>query len=129
MEIWKIAFVVICIAMIGLLLRSREPAISILLSLGLGVILLFCIQGRLEYFSQLIHMLSDSMEEEKGYLMLLFKATGIAIVAEFTNGICRECQMASAGELVRLFAKVSMLMLCFPFVVTVIHLVENFSFF
>ena len=81
MEIWRIAFVVICIAMIGLLLRSREPAISILLSLGLGVILLFCIQGRLEYFSQLIRMLSDSMEEEKGYLMLLFKATGIAIVA------------------------------------------------
>lgn len=129
MEIWRIAFVVICIAMIGLLLRSREPAISILLSLGLGVILLFCIQGRLEYFSQLIRMLSDSMEEEKGYLMLLFKATGIAIVAEFTNGICKECQMASAGELVRLFAKVSMLMLCFPFVVTVINLVENFSFF
>ncbi len=87
------------------------PLLRLALVLFFGIAVLSNAAPLLTYIRALMGENSSS-----GYLTVLFKALGIAVLTQCCADICRECGESSAANGVELAGKVELLLLCLPLV-------------
>ena len=58
--------------------------------------------------------------------MVLIKMIGIAYVAEFASGICRDAGFSSIGVQIEVFGKLSILAVSMPVVLALLETLEGF---
>lgn len=127
MEAIKIALLGIVVVLLAIVVRQKEPVFGTLLSLT-GCFLVFgAIISRVSAVVILLEDLMELLGEQRAYLLLLLKAVGITMLTEFSAGICKENGLVAMGDLVRIFGKISVLLLGIPIMASLLEVILSFS--
>ena len=87
------------------------PLLRVAILLLFGIAAIASIRPAITYLSQLGENASIG-----GYVEVLLKALGIAILTQYTAEICRECGENAAASGVELTGKIEILLLCLPLI-------------
>ena len=68
----------------------------------------------------------DSIQIESIYLDMLLRMIGIAYVAEFASGICRDAGYGALGSQIEIFGKLSILAVSMPVFGALLETVQSF---
>lgn len=128
MDAFRIAALGITAAVSVVLIKTKEASYGAVISIMSGIFIFICIIGRMAILISYMRELVTVIEEGNVYLNVLLKASGITIVCEFAAGICRDNQMSSVADMIRVFAKISLFLISLPVLTTVITMIRNFSF-
>ena len=121
------AAAVIC-AVMALLLRHQSPQISLLISVGAGVILLMTVIREIVLTSDEIQSILSAGGISEEYIMILLKTLGICYLTEFTCDTVSEAGLLSLSTNVSFVGKVLVLCTALPLfrdlLTTVLNLVN-----
>lgn len=128
LDAFRISALGVSAAICVLMIRNREPAIATVISICSGIFIFACILARIDILFSYINILTQQIKNGDIYFEIILKASGIAMVAEFAVGICKESGMISCAEMIRMFAKVSLFLLGLPILTAVVNMIGGFSF-
>lgn len=81
---------------------------------------------KLETILEAARQIQEYININPVYLTVLIKMIGIAYVAEFASGICRDAGFSSIGVQVEVFGKLSILAVSMPVVLALLETLEGF---
>lgn len=127
MDIIDIAMLGMVTVIAAMMIKQKEPALGGLLSLGVGIYIMVCLISRLFVTVQYLDELMESLSFAKSYLVILIKAVGITLVTEFGASLCRENGFQALADSIRVFGKISILMLGIPILTTLVNIIGGFE--
>ena len=127
MDIVQVALLGIVAVIASMLIRSKEPVIGSVLSLGVGIFTIACLISRLFVILEYLDRLMENLSFARPYLLLLLKAVGITLVTEFAASLCKENGFLALSDSIRVFGKVSILMLGIPILAALVDIINGFS--
>lgn len=127
MDVMQVALLGIVAVIASMLIRQKEPVIGSVLSLGVGIFTMGCLISRLFVILEYLDRLMENLSFARPYLVLLLKAVGITLVTEFGASLCRENGFLALSDSIRVFGKVSILMLGIPILATLVDIINGFS--
>lgn len=81
---------------------------------------------KLETILEAARQIQEYININPVYLTVLIKMIGIAYVAEFASGICRDAGFSSIGVQIEVFGKLSILAVSMPVVLALLETLEGF---
>lgn len=127
MDIIDVALLGMVTVIAAMMIKQKEPALGGLLSLGAGIYIMLCLISRLYITIQYLDELMESLSFAKSYLVILLKAVGITLVTEFGASLCRENGFQALADSIRVFGKISILMLGIPILATLVNIIGGFE--
>ena len=127
MDIIDIALLGMTTVITAMIIKQKEPAVGGLLSLGAGIYIMACLISRLFITIQYLDELLKSLSFARSYLEILLKAVGITLVTEFGASLCRENGFLALSDSIRVFGKISILMLGIPILATLVNIIGGFE--
>lgn len=122
MEIIKIVAIAIVCALLCAVLKQYKPEYAIVVQLAASVLILLLIASAMGDLINAIRELIDGSGIDTGYLTLLLKALGVAILTQLAADACRDSGETALSNKVELAGKVTILLLCLPLVKAMIQL-------
>lgn len=122
MEIIKIVAIAIVCALLCAVLKQYKPEYAIVVQLAASVIILLLVASAMGDLINAIRELIDGSGIDTGYLTLLLKALGVAILTQLAADACRDSGETALSNKVELAGKVTILLLCLPLVKAMIQL-------
>ena len=116
MDIIKIIGVGMIALITTVILKQYRPEFSIYISLLAGAIILAMIFSKLNGILQLIQKLSEKTMINKGFLTILFKITGIAILTEYVSTVCIDTGERAIASKVEFGGRTIILSLSIPII-------------
>ena len=111
MSMITICAVGVVAAVFALFMRRYDPQISLLISIGTGIIILLSLAANIILTADEIQNLLESAGISSDYIMIMLKVLGVCFITEFTCDTVTEAGMLSlstnisfAGKLLTLFA-------------------------
>lgn len=98
----KTAAVCVPAALIAALLKKDSPAMSILIALAAGCVVIYSAAGALSQIGDFMEEVADASGVSSTVLAVLFKTVGIAVISRLAGDLCRDAGLqtaASASEL------------------------------
>lgn len=124
MDIFRVvAFVLVSILMI-IIVRNNSPEYALLIEVLTGVILLGVIFDQLRGVLVIVDNLAKRISFEKNYIDVLLKIVGIAYIAEFAIGFCKDAKQEAIASKVELCAKAFILVIALPIVYGLVEVME-----
>lgn len=127
MDIIDVAMLGMVTVIAAMMIKQKEPALGGLLSLGVGIYIMVCLISRLFVTIRYLDELMESLSFAKSYLVILIKAVGITLVTEFGSSLCRENGFQALADSIRVFGKISILMLGIPILTTLVNIIGGFE--
>ncbi|MDE6714823.1 MAG: hypothetical protein K2K20_13945 [Lachnospiraceae bacterium] len=127
MDIVQVALLGIVTVIASLLVRQKEPVIGSVLSFGVVIFTMACLISRLFVILEYLDRLVENLSFARPYLILLLKAVGITLVTEFGASLCKENGFLALSDSIRVFGKVSILMLGIPILATLVDIINGFA--
>ncbi len=122
MEIIKIVAIAIVCALLCAVLKQYKPEYAIVVQLAASVLILLLVASAMGDLINAIRELIDGSGINTGYLTLLLKALGVAILTQLAADACRDSGETALSNKVELAGKVTILLLCLPLVKAMIQL-------
>ena len=122
MEIIKIVAIAIVCALLCAVLKQYKPEYAIVVQLAASVLILLLVASAMGDLINAIRELIDGSGIDTGYLTLLLKALGVAILTQLAADACRDSRETALSNKVELAGKVTILLLCLPLVKAMIQL-------
>ena len=122
MEILKIVAIAIVCALLCAVLKQYKPEYAIVVQLAASVLILLLVASAMGDLINAIRELIDGSGIDTGYLTLLLKALGVAILTQLAADACRDSGETALSNKVELAGKVTILLLCLPLVKAMIQL-------
>lgn len=126
MEIVKIAAIGISGVLIGLLLKGSRPEYTMFVTLGIGILILTLVIGKLEILFEMLFRIQSFLPGENSYISTLVKMLGITYIGQFTSAICKETGFPSIGMQIEIFCRLSLLMLSMPILLALLDTIQTF---
>lgn len=126
MDMVKIGVLGIAGVLTGLLLKEMKPQFTLMISMAACVVIFFYAISRLEALSELFGKMTDYVTIQDSYLEILLKIVGIAYIADFASGICRDAGFSAVAGQIELFGKISVLTISTPVVLALLDTVSEF---
>ena len=101
-------------AVLALLLRRQSPQISLLISVGAGVILLLTVIRKMVLSADEIQTLLSAGGIRSEYIMILLKTIGICYLTEFTCDTVTEAGLLSLSTNLSFVGKITALVTALP---------------
>lgn len=120
MEIIKIVAIAIVCALLCAVLKQYKPEYAIVVQLAASVLILLLVASAMGDLINAIRELIDGSGIDTGYLTLLLKALGVAILTQLAADACRDSGETALSNKVELAGKVTILLLCLP--LSLIHI-------
>lgn len=124
-EFLKAAAAVLISTILCIALSKHEKYFSVLISLLVCCMLVAGAVSFLKPVLSFIDRLTDMAQLNESLLQILFKATGVALLAEITGLICKDGGNDSAGKVLQLLASAVILWLSLPLLNELIDLIET----
>lgn len=125
MDMLKVGLMAIAGILLALQFRQQRPELSIVVAIAVCVLIAI---GCLQYF-QIVYRSMEEMgsylEQDSAYFKLLLKAIGITYISEFCAGICRDSGFLSIASQIEIFAKVAILIIGMPIVITLLETMQR----
>ena len=116
----------IALLSVVLILCVRELRASLALPARLSAVLVLTGAALLLYAPVLERIRAlFSLSGAADYATPILRATGIALICEFTAGICRDMGEGTVASGVQLFGRIEILVLCLPLVDTVLEIAKE----
>jgi stage III sporulation protein AD len=126
MEILKFAFVGIICAVLTVVVRQSKPELAIVVQLaGVTVIAFLAIEYLRNIFEQTNELFYGTELLSDGYLSLLVKILGIAVVTKIGSDICTDSSNTALATVVELVGKTIILAMCMSLIKTLAELAKG----
>lgn len=114
MNILAICAAGIVAAVLALLLRRQSPQISLLISVGAGVVLLLTVIREVVLTADEIQAILNAGGISAEYIMILLKTLGICYITEFTCDTVTEAGLMSLSTNISFVGKITVLVTAMP---------------
>jgi len=123
MEIMQIAAFSMLAAFMALSLRKMNKEMSLVLSLGAGLVLLAAAVPKLADLISILSELAAAARIKSGYLEMLLKIVGISTLAQFAAQTCRDAGEEGLAQKTEYAAKAILLSLLIPIAVSILEMI------
>lgn len=121
MNMGSLMSVVIVGIIMALSLKSRNPEISSLISLGLCILIIWISVSRMGTILQSVKAIARHINIHEAYLIILLKLIGVSYLCEFASGISKDAGYSAVASQIELAGKVTMLMISLPVLMQVVE--------
>lgn len=125
MDIIKIAMIGLAGVVLALMLRQQKSEYALYISLAAAILILVFSVDRLTAVMETIRKIEEYIQIDSALIKILIKMIGITYVAEFATGICRDAGFGTLGSQIEMFAKLSVMAVSVPILLTLIETVEG----
>ena len=124
-EFWKATALVLISVILCLTVGKREKDLAILLSMTacclVAGVMLFYISPIVDF----VKNLEAVANLQNGFLSILLKSVGIALVAELAEMICKDAENASLGKMIQLLGSVVIVSFSIPVLQSFLSMVQE----
>lgn len=121
-DIVKIGMLAVAGILLAMPLKKEKGEYSSLLSITICVLIFSFIITKIEVVFVFIKQLEGMISIESQYIFIMLKMIGIAYIAEFVIGICKDAGFAAIGGQIEVFAKISILVVSLPLFLTFLEM-------
>lgn len=114
------AFVIIAV-IFSLSIKSKSPEFSSLLSVALGLTVISLCVSRLKIIVDSLRGITNYIDIDKTYIVVLIKLIGIAYICEFASGISKDAGYGAVASQIELIGKLTMLMVSLPILMQLVE--------
>ena len=107
-------------------LKALRPEYSVYIILAAGILITFFGASRLEVILDTAKTIGEYIGVKHMYLGTLLKMVGIAYIAEFSAGICKDSGYSALATQVEMFGKLSILAVSAPIVLALLETIQRF---
>lgn len=126
MDIVRISLLGLGGVMLGFLLKGTKPEYAGFITMGVGLLILALVVGKLQYLFESVGKLKESLAMEGDYFATLIKMLGITYIGQFSSGICRDAGYQTTGAQIELFCKLSIMVLSMPILLALLDTIQEF---
>ena len=126
MTIIQIGVIGIAGAVFAIQLKQNKAEFSVYICIGISLIIFFNVLGHLKVVVETVREMVGFIHMENTYLTTLLKMLGIAYVAEFSSGICKDAGYQTIATQIELFGKLTILVLSTPILVALLNTIQDF---
>ncbi len=126
MDIIKTAAVGIGAVLLALMFKNQRPEFATLINLACCLFIFFCVMYKMQDVLSYVAELSDYINIEQTYIVSIMKMIGITYISEFASDICRDVGYSSVAGQIQVFAKLSIILLSMPVLLTFLSTVGEF---
>jgi len=108
-------------------IKAIKPEYALYLVLGAALIIAFFGIARLELLLETMNTIRRYLDLEQVYISTLLKMVGIAYIAEFASGICKDAGYSALGIQMETFGKLSILAISAPVLVALLETLQRFA--
>lgn len=123
MEIMQIAAFSVLAAFMALSLRKTNKEMSLVLSLGAGLVLLAAAVLKLADIVSALSELAASAHIQSGYLEMLLKIIGISSLSQLAAQTCRDAGEEGLAQKTEFAAKAVLLSLLIPIALSILQMI------
>lgn len=126
MEIIKFAAIGIICAVLTVIVKQYRPELAVIVQLGgITVLAIFAVEYLQKIFAEAEGFLSGVSLIDDGYVKLLVKVLGIAIITKLGADICSENSSSALASVVELTGKAVILAMCLSLIKTLAELAKG----
>ena len=125
MEIAQIVGFGVMATIFILFIRQNRPEIAQLLSIAVGIALIFYLLGYLKLIVDMITELALEAEVNAIFLRTLLRVIGVAYLAEFGAQICRDAGEGNVALKIEFAGKLIILVMTVPVLMSVLESIVN----
>ncbi len=126
MTVISIAAIGIAAALLATQFKSVKGEYGIYLAMAAGLAICFYSVAKLETVTETFAKVKSYLRINSVYLDTLLKMAGIAYIAEFASGICKDAGYGSLGNQIEIFGKLSILAVSMPILLALLETVRGF---
>ena len=113
-------------AALAIQFKSGKSEYGIYISVAVSLLLFFCIVGKLQMILDAEKEIAAEISLNSSYIGTLVKMLGITYAAEFSAGICRDAGYGAIASQIEIFAKLAILTLGMPVLLTLLETIKEF---
>lgn len=126
MELFKFALVGIICAVLTVAVRQTRPDIAVFVQLsGITVLAFFAVEYLKNIFIETDGLFAETELISEGYLSLLVKILGIAVITKIGSDICSDSSNSALATVVELVGKSIILAMCLSLIKTLAELAKG----
>ena len=126
MELFKFALVGIICAVLTVAVRQTRPDIAVFVQLaGIVVLAFFAVEYLKNIFIETDGLFAETELISDGYLSLLVKILGIAVITKIGSDICSDSSNSALATIVELVGKSIILAMCLSLIKTLAELAKG----
>ena len=107
-------------------IKTLRPEYSSYLILAVGVLIAGLGASRMDVILETMKTIGSYIHIQNVYLGTLLKMVGIAYIAEFASGICKDAGFSSLGMQVEMFGKLSIMVMSAPVLLALLETLQRF---
>lgn len=123
MDILRLVGFGLAVVFLIILVGEQNKTYAGLIRLLASAIFLLCIIPEFEKVMDMIKLLSDHIQINDTYMMIVLKVIGIAYIAEFGYQLCKDAGEEAVANKIQLAGKVMILVLASPIAVVLIEMI------
>ena len=127
MNIGGLMSLIVIAVILALSLKSKSPEMSSLVSVAICLVVIVLCIGRIGTIVDTIKRISEHINIDSTYLVVLLKLIGIAYVCEFASGISKDAGYSAVASQIELLGKLTMLMVSLPVLMQVIETIISMT--
>lgn len=113
-------------AVLAVQMKAGKAEYAVYVCITAGILLFSLIVGRLEVIVRSLEQITSYMDLDSGFLSTMLKMTGIAYIAEFSSGICRDAGYQTLAGQIEIFGKLTILVLGLPVLLALLETIQEF---
>ena len=126
MDILKISVLGTAGVLLGILLKDRAPEYVSLVTMGIGLVILGLVVGKISYLFQSLERLKQSLPIDGSYITTLLKMIGITYIGQFSAGICKDAGHQSTAAQIEMFCRLAILVQSVPILLALLETIQEF---
>ena len=124
-DIVKIGMLSVAGVLLAIPLKKEKSEYSLLISIIICVFVFFFVITKIQVIFEFVERLEEMIAIESDYIVIILKMIGIAYVAEFAIGVCKDAGFGAIGGQVETFAKMSILVVSLPLLLTFLEMIGS----
>lgn len=125
MDVVKIGMIGIAGVLLAILLKKEKSEYSMLISILVCIAIFVFVISKIQVVLAFVERLEAMLSIDSTYIALILKMIGIAYVAGFAMDVCKDAGYAAVGNQIETFAKISILVVSLPVLLTFLEVIGN----
>ena len=124
-DIIKIGLLAVAGVLLTIPLKKEKSEYGLLLSIVLCALIFGFVLTKIQVVFAFVERLEAMISIESEYIAMILKMIGIAYVAEFAIGVCKDAGFSAIGAQIEIFAKMSILVVSLPLLLTFLEMIGS----
>ena len=123
MDVLKIAVLAVSAVLLALMLKQTKPEYSVFISMAACICIFLYLLSKLQTVFGYLEQLRAQVSVDGVYLDTILKMLGISYITQFASDLCKDAGYSAIASQIELFARVSVLFLSFPVLLTLVDMI------